>query len=104
MTDQLEDTGGLDVLNCFAGHISIKFDRNDPDDTAKAKRIVTDMLKRGYTILVETPDGTRKVNRFDPNTDSYIVEEPPTETAPKKTRKLPMRKTRATGIGPTAGG
>lgn len=102
--------GSLDVLNCNAGHLHITFDKNDEADVEKAKRVITDMMKRGYTLLVETPEGLRKVKQFDADAESYVVEFPdtvePVEDAKpaKKTRTLPMRKTRATGIGPTAGG
>lgn len=101
--------GFLDILNCNAGHMKFSFDKEKPDDVAKARKAITDMLKRGYTLLVETPEGTKRVKRFDPEHDHYIIEEAETgttteTTATKRTRKLPMRTTKATAVGRTAGG
>ena len=95
--------GYLDVLNCNAGHIRVSFDKDDVAEVAKAKTMIQDMMRRGYSILVETDDGTWRVNRFDPTRCEYIVEDA-TPDAPKKTRRLPVRSTRATAVGRTAGG
>lgn len=107
----LPDAGTLDVLNCGAGHLEIKFDRKDKSDVARARRIIADMLARGYTILVEDKGKLHRVESFDAKTDSYVVRLPrgrlKGEGAGKvKARKikLPLRRTKATGIAPTAGG
>lgn len=99
------ETGELDVLNCGAGHLQFRFDKGSPDETEKARRVIQDMLNRGYSIFVETASGLRRVKRFNPKTDCYVVEEPH-ESDPKKkvTRQLPLRTTKATGVGRTAGG
>ena len=94
-----QNTGELDVLNCTEGHIHITFDKDDPAELAKAQKIIEDMFKRGYAVLVETPKGLRKVKKFNPKTNSYVIQEPD-----GKPKELPVKKTKATGIGPTAGG
>lgn len=114
-------TPGLDVLNCGAGHIEIDFTKDDPNSVTEAKKIIQDMIKRGYTVVIETEDRqTRRVEAFDPEHSHYIVSAGPTviepadepagaeaATPPKKKpkkEKVPMTKARATGIGRTAGG
>lgn len=47
-------TGGvLEILNVQGGDVKIAFDQQNVTDTIRAKRIVTDMLRRGYAIVVE---------------------------------------------------
>ena len=96
-------SGVLDILNCGAGHLSFKFDKDNDAEVAKARKVITDMMQRGYSILVETAKGLRRVKRFDPKRDEYVIEEPQPPAKPA-TRRLPMRSTRATAVGRTAGG
>lgn len=104
-------SGFLDVLSIGRGHLRIDFSRDDPADVEKAKKMIGDMLQRGYTILLETPEGTRKVKKFDPRSDgTYIVDdgpgssEPPKRRRAYKTKRVPMRGAKATAVGRTAGG
>lgn len=101
------ETGALDILNCGAGHIAMKFDKDNPEEVVKARKMITDMMRRGYLILVTEADGsTRRVKRFDPTRDEYIIEEmePATPKPIKRTRRLPVHTTKATAVGRTAGG
>lgn len=121
----LEPLGSLSVLNCSAGDLKFRFDKDDPTEVAQAQRVIEDMLRRGYTILVEVDGELRRATSFDPSKGCYVVTEPPApvevvtapepETfgapapAPKKKgkptrREVPASKTRATAIAPTAGG
>jgi hypothetical protein len=70
--------GTLDVLNCCAGHMSFSFDNGDPLELERAKRVVTDMLKRGYALFIEDKDGKlAKVKKFDPKRAEYIIADGP---------------------------
>ena len=72
--DEPEDSGGLlSVLNVGAGDIEIRFDRASDADVAKAKRIISDMLVRGYTLLVKDGDTLAKATGFDPEKELYFV-------------------------------
>lgn len=112
---------GLDVLNIGAGHLKFRFNKDDAEDTEKAKRVITDMLKRGYMLFVLVDGEQKRVRQFDPEKEEYILEEPEiipepqsppsasseprmrtTRSEPK--RRVSLRKARATGVGPTAGG
>lgn len=108
--------GSLSVLNCAAGDIRVSFDKDDPQEIVRAKRIIKDMLARGYLLFVEQPEGLIPVKKFDPEREVYILADGPTEEPepavegeqPKKKRGrpkgVPMRTTKATGIPRTAGG
>lgn len=111
--------GHLDVLNVGAGHLKFRFDKGDPEEVAKAKKVIADMLKRGYMIFVEVDGQQKRVRKFDPNTEEYILEEPDEIPEPEpiatpqhapiprrvgRRKGVPLRTARATGIGPSAGG
>lgn len=98
--------GTLDILNCGAGHLKLSFDKDKPEEVEKAKTAVQDMLKRGYTIFIEVPDGRckdgkglRPVKEFDPATNEYIVEAPGSSS-----ERVPAEKAKASGVAPIAGG
>lgn len=115
-----EKLASLSVLNVGAGDLHIDFDKDDPEDVEKAKGIIEDMLKRGYTILVVQGSGWRKVDGFDPKRGSYLVRDAKAGSKAQKKqakrnarkekpaegtyRRMPMRTTRAIGIAPTGGG
>lgn len=52
--------GSVGILNVGAGDTKLIFDKNSPADCIRAARIVKDMLRRGYALLVEVeqPNGT----------------------------------------------
>ena len=110
--------GQLEVLSVGHGHIRIKFDKDDAVEFERARRIIADMLKRGYVLLVEHEGKLQRVRRFDETTDEYIVadgplhateEESPPAEQPRRGRKqrekrVPLKEGQATGVAPTAGG
>ena len=53
--------GEVGILNVGAGDTKLVFDVKDPDAMAKAARIVEDMIKRGYKIMVEIERGGKSV-------------------------------------------
>ncbi len=69
--------GTVGILNVGAGDTKLTFDNTDPAETIRAARIVKDMLRRGYALLVEVErDGVKKFERaldFDENTCEYII-------------------------------
>jgi hypothetical protein len=102
--------GSLDVLNCGAGHLRFDFDKDDPQEAERAKRVIQDMISRGYSLFIEQPDGGGlvKVEGFDAATSSYIISDAPEPVKKRggkgKKRRVPMTGSKATGVGPTAGG
>lgn len=69
--------GTIGVLNVGAGDTKLTFDKNNPAECIRSARIVTDMLRRGYALLVEVERNGEKayerVRAFDPETCSYII-------------------------------
>lgn len=115
------EAGFLDVLNVGAGHLTFRFDRKKgEEEKAKAKKVINDMLRRGYMIFVLVDGEQKRVRAFDDAHEEYILEEPddgpPEEVVPdaamparkrgrpKGSKRVAMTAAKATGIGPTAGG
>lgn len=125
--------GELNVFNTGAGDIKISFDTNNHPEAIRAKRIITDMLKRGYALLVQLPDGTyTRAKKFDEKTGEYIIadfdnveaakhdekEQQKTETAGTwikggkqqkkpgagKEKRVAMEKSKVHAVAPSAGG
>lgn len=69
--------GVLEILNVGAGDVKITFDKGDLQETIRARRIVTDMLRRGYALVVEVErDGQtayERVKAFDEARGQYII-------------------------------
>jgi hypothetical protein len=70
-------TGSVSILNVGAGDIELSFNRDNPAECIRAARIVKDMLRRGYALLIEVErDGVRKFERaldFDDTQYKYII-------------------------------
>lgn len=66
--------GELSILNVRAGDIRITFDNKSPEELAKVKATIVDLLRRGCTIAVQMEDGTfEPVDAFDPERNEYII-------------------------------
>jgi hypothetical protein len=116
--------GMLEVLSVGKGDLKITVGDSNKD-RADAQRIIEEMLRKGYTLFVETADGPLKVTRFDPDRMVYVVADTPgvePEPAPEsagagedepevrarqakpRTVTVPVRGSKTTAIGRTAGG
>lgn len=113
--------GEVGILNVGAGDTKLSFDPKKPAEVKRARKVVTDMLRSGYAILVQVgvQKGEpiyRRAKAFDPKTDEYIIigapedeEEPQAEgrgKARKTTgaRRVKAGETRAIAVARTAGG
>lgn len=73
------NAGTLGVLNVGAGDTKLVFNGNDPAERIRAARIVTDMLRRGYALLIRDPSDPRpdaplaRVLEFREDTCEYII-------------------------------
>jgi hypothetical protein len=47
-------SGKVGILNVGAGDTKLVFDPDNPADCIRAARIIKDMLRRGYALLVDT--------------------------------------------------
>lgn len=116
--------GEVGILNVGAGDTKLSFDPSKPGDRERASKVVTDMLRRGYAILVGAGEKDGKplyyrAEAFDPETCEYLIVGAPgefdasggeLEKAPKVRRgrkvvaRVPAAQTRATAVARTAGG
>lgn len=69
--------GAVGILNVGAGDTKLSFDPNNPVERIRAARIVRDMLRRGYALLVEVErDGKKQFERaidFREDTCEYVI-------------------------------
>jgi hypothetical protein len=123
--------GVLEILSVGEGDTKLTFDKNNPEERARAAKIVQDMLRRGYALMVQVGMKDDKplyqrAMEFDPEQCEYIIAttgdevinigtpaEPMEGTvipAAKKKRgrpatvRLPADKTNAVAVARTAGG
>jgi len=85
--------GGLSVLSVDKGDFKITFDKNVPGERERAAKTVEDLLKRGYAIMVDLPNGkTRRVRKFNSKTCEYIIKDvPPAELPAQAPKELAIR-------------
>src|SRR6056297_2870049 len=106
--DVMVEEGSLCILNITEGDIKVSFNKDDPEETARAREMIEDMLKKGYSIMVKWGDGWRRAKKFISSRDSYVVEISASDekgtTKRQKEQEIPAKKTRAIAIAPTAGG
>lgn len=97
-TPRKAPTGGIDVLNCGTGHTEIRFSGENAIEVARAARIVSDMLRRGYVLFIEGPGGElTRVESFDEQQKCYIVADGPLYAGDVAVPVAP-----STGSGPSA--
>ncbi len=127
---EAEEVGSLDVLNVGSGHLTLTFNKDDRPELERAKRVVSEMLARGYAIFVQVGEELRPVRRFDAKTATYYITDVGGEvqTSPDESRPVqgaacprcgrrkhkgrcrkaevavPMARARATAVGRSAGG
>lgn len=65
--------GELAVLSVGEGDIKLSFDPNKPAERIRAARIVKDMLRRGYALMVEVGGKWTRVREFDETVCEYII-------------------------------
>lgn len=67
-------TGSLSILNVGAGDIEIRFNKHQPEETARAIKMLKDMQSRGYAILVKQDDGSyARAIEIDAETACYVI-------------------------------
>jgi len=112
--------GSVGILNVGAGDTKLSFDPKNPVERERAKKIVLDMLRRGYALLVQvgTKNGEpiyQRAKGFDPKTCEYVIAggldegiDLGAEYRPPAKRGRPARikaeTTRAVSVGRMAGG
>lgn len=106
--------GMLEVLSVGKGDIKLTVGGDDPAEVEKARRIIEEMLRKGYGIFVETDKGLTRVRRFNAKRMTYVISDEPAADAPAAPkpkrrgkaveREVPVGGSRATAVGRTSGG
>jgi hypothetical protein len=65
--------GSLSILNVYQGDVKISFDTENPAEAIRARRIIKDMMKRGYALLVEVDGKYQRALEFDETKGEYII-------------------------------
>lgn len=66
--------GTVGILNVGAGDIRLTFDKSNAVECIRAARIVNDMLRRGYALLVEVEPGKyQRAHDFDEAALAYVI-------------------------------
>jgi hypothetical protein len=66
-------TGSVSILNVGAGGTKLTFDKSNPAEAIRAARIVKDMIRRGYALLVEVDGVYRRAHDFVEDSQEYII-------------------------------
>lgn len=118
--------GEIGILNVGAGDTKLTFDPKKPAEVKRAARIVKDMIRRGFAILIQVGEDEkgplyRRATDFDEETAEYIIvgdpaeQETPNVKKPagpakrgRKAKAIPKRyaagRTKAVAVARTAGG
>jgi len=94
----------IDVLSIGRGDMRLSFTGDTPEERGKAEQVIGDMLRAGYSIFVETDSGLRRVKKYNPKRQTYIIVDTPSPTAAQPEKELPAQGTRSRAVGATAGG
>lgn len=87
---------GIGILNVGAGDTRLVFDKSNPAEMIRSARIVKDMLKRGYALLIEVDDDKgvktfQRVMEFREDTSEYIIADfDPVQAAEVDAREKPV--------------
>lgn len=74
--------GEVALLNVGDGDTKLSFDPKNPAERIRAARIVADMLKRGYALLIQLPDGSfTRCLEFREDVCEYVIADFDSKTA-----------------------
>lgn len=65
--------GTLSILNVYEGDVKITFDTTNAAEAIRAGRIITDMLRRGYALLIEVDGAYQRAIDFDEKVGEYVI-------------------------------
>lgn len=65
--------GTVGILNVGDGDTKLSFDKNNPAERIRAARIVADMLRRGYALLIEVDGKFVRATEFKEDVCEYII-------------------------------
>jgi hypothetical protein len=73
MSTTIDPPGVVSILNVGAGDTKLSFDPKNPAERIRAGRVVKDMIRRGYALLVEVDGSYVRATDFDETKCEYII-------------------------------
>jgi hypothetical protein len=73
MKEVRPDVGTVACLSVGKGDIKLSFDPESPAERIRAARVVADMLRRGYAILVEVDGKWTRAESFREDKCEYVI-------------------------------
>jgi hypothetical protein len=87
-TKEKKTMGALNILNVYEGDVEITYNTNDAAEAIRARRIITDMMRRGYSMLIEVDGAYQRAVDFDEKVGKYIIADfDPTYRQPRPQEK-----------------
>jgi len=65
--------GTLSILNVYEGDVKITFDTKDAAETIRARRMIQDLIRRGYALLIEVEGAYQRAIDFDEKVGEYVI-------------------------------
>jgi len=87
--------GQIGILNVGAGDTKLIFDKDRPEDCARAAKTISDMIKRGYAILIEAGKDAKgemlyqRATGFREGTCEYIIAGDPVDLNQEEQNEQP---------------
>jgi hypothetical protein len=73
MDPNKQSVGSLSILNVYEGDVKITFDKDNPVETIRARRMILDLVRRGYALLIEVDGAYQRAIDFDEKVGEYII-------------------------------
>lgn len=89
----------LHSLTPTKGHARIMIEDTDPAKRAKLAKQITEIIRLGHSVFVETDTGTFRVSGYDKDKNEWIVKKPR-----GRAKTIAASGTKATAVPPRAGG
>jgi hypothetical protein len=110
--------GTVAILSVGAGDTKLSFDPKNPKEVARSAKIVKDMIRRGFVLLIEVGRDEkgplyRRALDFDESAAEYIIAGDPDDVEPSREKKgrrgrprtrIAASRTSALSVARTAGG
>ncbi len=89
----------LHTLTSTKGHARIVIEDKDPAKRAKLAERITEIIRLGHSVFVETDAGTFHISGYDKDKNEWIVRK-----SRGRAKKIAASGTKATAVPPRAGG
>lgn len=80
--------GMLSILNVYEGDVKLNIDITNAAEVFRAGRMIEDMIRRGYLLLIDVGDGSyQRALSFDPKVGEYLIADFDASYASEKSKR-----------------